>query len=423
MKTTVETSIPAFKKDSLDLWKSCPIRFSPDGRRYSREQQLLKEDEVDRLMNDVDACTDAFRRAGERIGKKRFLELRARIQKAIVQLLHSFDCVIDQKMESSFSDVTDKFISRAYDFDPAINDEAVYQASRNVLIMNTIQMHLGLEITLTPSVLAYSLLYPYTDNYLDAAEIDLASKRELSGRLLIRLTGISVPADHQLDRTVDRLVSMIEREFDRTIYPCVYESMLGIHRAQMRSIMQYEGVALTASELLDISIEKGGTSVLADGYLVAGNLSPEDAQFFFRFGVLLQLIDDLQDLEEDYARGERTLVGLTASREPLDAFVLRLLSFLEGVVAPVSMEESHDRQQLRVLIERSCRLLIFESIAAHERRYTREFLSTMESHSAVSFAHLRSVQARLRSKSRPDGNDKSLRKLRQLARRQMQTCE
>ena len=58
-----------------------------------------------------------------------------------------------------------------------------------------------------------------------------------------------------------------------------------------------------------LSFEKGGASVLADGYLAAGTLSREEVQFIFRWGALLQLVDDLQDIRQD--GGEHSLTIFT----------------------------------------------------------------------------------------------------------------
>ena len=187
MRTTIDT----LKTDAFDLWTRSLTHVPRRNHSYSAEQQLQKEAEIDRLMREVDTTASIVRNQGKYIEKKRRLEVRSRIQRAIVQLLHSFDCIIDDEMELKFSAVTDEFVRRAYDFDPNIGDEEVYQASRNVLIMNSIQMYLGKEICLTPSVFAYSMLYPYTDNYLDALDVDIQMK-EANDRLLLRLNGIDI---------------------------------------------------------------------------------------------------------------------------------------------------------------------------------------------------------------------------------------
>lgn len=48
---------------------------------------------------------------------------------------------------------------------------------------NCIQVLLGIGISVTPSVFAYSMLYPYTDNFLDAGKVSERQKRETNDRL------------------------------------------------------------------------------------------------------------------------------------------------------------------------------------------------------------------------------------------------
>ena len=392
--------LESLKRSALELWHDTPAEHPRASTTYSALQQIQKEQEVDRLMKKTDESVGDMRSLkGEK--KTRLLAVRSRIQQSIIQLLHSFDCVIDDDMEKSFSGVTDEFIRRAYDFDPAISEESVYQAARNVMIMNTFQMHLGKEVALTPSVFAYSMLYPYTDNYLDAAGIGRESKQEANHRLQLRLNGIKTPTLTHRERMVDRLVGMIEGEFDRRSCAAVYESLLAIHHAQCRSVGQQEVIdPISDHDLLDISIEKGGTSVIADGYLVASELAPSDVEFFYRFGVLLQLIDDLQDLVEDDARNQRTLAGATAHSGRLEEFTNRLLSLIPAVLEPARTE----RHSLHQLIERSCRLLILEAIASNRSYYSDEYLVAMERHSSVRFGYLRSVKRRMRGKFDSPGN-------------------
>jgi len=394
--TIVRTTIDTLKTDAFDLWTGSSTHVPLRNHSYTAERQLQKEAEIDRLMREVETTASIINEQGKRIKKRRGFEVRSRIQRAIVQLLHSFDCIIDDDMETRFSAVTDEFIRRAYDFDPNICDEEVYQASRNVLIMNSIQMYLGREICLTPSVFAYSMLYPYTDNYLDAIDVDIQMKREANDRLLLRLNGIVVPAHNSRERTIDRLVCMIEQEFDRNDCPQVFESMIAIHQGQARSVFQFNGIDLTSDDLLDISIEKGGTSVLADGYLVAGDLSEADAVFLFRFGVLLQLIDDLQDIEEDRSRNQRTLAGACAGQDSLHSFTNHLLSFLDVVAGPIEGEQSAEALKFRTLIEQSCRLLIFEAIAVNKNWYDDLYIDMMQHRSPVRFTYLQDIQERLR---------------------------
>lgn len=62
-----------------------------------------------------------------------------------------------------------------------------------------------------------------------------------------------------------------------------------------------------ADHVLALSVAKGGASLLADGYLVRGELGPGEAELCFGYGVFLQLLDDLQDVAADEARRSAAL--------------------------------------------------------------------------------------------------------------------
>ncbi len=396
-------SIESLRADSLALWHA-PY-FSPPESRFSVREQSEREAEVDRLMREADLNSPDIGRESVRR-----TDVRSRIQRAVVELLHSFDCPIDDSLQTEFSGVLDEFIRQAEDFDPSISDEAVYQASRNALIMHSFQMYFDKKVRLTPSIFAYSALYPYTDNYLDSDDVDVSLKKSANDWLHLRLGGFPCEIRNDHEQKIDSLVRMIEGEFDRRDYPGVFESVLAIHRAQMRSVDQCGGAVLSPTRLLDISIEKGGTSVLADGYLVAGDLSAEVSRFFFRFGVLLQLIDDLQDVEEDFSHNQQTVAGLLAVRGSLGHFVSRLIAFLSEIV-PHKSGVTPPERRLHELIDRSCRLLIFEAVAMHDGLFDEEFLRSLDRQSPVRLAYLREIRGSLSRRcppSLPRNSDKLL---------------
>ena len=92
------------------------------------------------------------------------------------------------------------------------------------------------------------------------------------------------------------LVARIEGEFARPRFEDVYASLLAIHGGQVRSLAQQDDPRLGDDEIVAISCEKGGSSVLADLYLVSGRASAKEERFAFGYGVFLQLLDDLQDV-------------------------------------------------------------------------------------------------------------------------------
>jgi len=74
------------------------------------------------------------------------------------------------------------FYHEAKAFNPSISVEDIFQASRNVWTGNYLQVLLGLPVELTPSLFAYSMLYPVTDNYLDDPQRSLADKASFNER-------------------------------------------------------------------------------------------------------------------------------------------------------------------------------------------------------------------------------------------------
>ncbi|RPI97560.1 MAG: hypothetical protein EHM31_13325, partial [Candidatus Aminicenantes bacterium] len=127
----------------------------------------------------------------------------------------------------------------------------------------------------------------------------------------------------------------------------MYRSLLTIYNAQVKSLLQQRPEAAPSPEdILAISLEKGGTSVLADGYLVAGSLEPADEDFCFGFGTFLQLADDLQDIAEDSRCGHRTLFSIGGAGAPLDATAIRLESYLAAVLERARRRDTPGRAAL-----------------------------------------------------------------------------
>ncbi len=149
------------------------------------------------------------------------------------------------------------FARMARDFAPMISSDDIYQAGRNVITANLIQLLLGLPARVTPSIFAYSMLYPYTDNYLDDQSIPMETKVSFNKRFRHRLLGEEIePANsHEVD--ISSLIRMIENEWNRQDYPQVYESLLSIHKAQTLSLdLVAPGITPFERDILGISFEK-----------------------------------------------------------------------------------------------------------------------------------------------------------------------
>ncbi len=370
------------------LWRSTsalpPSLGEPTARRDKRRAERATERFVDGLEKEL-----ASQPAGE--------PGRARLRGWLHRSLRGYGrrglglpaphC--DVIFSDAFFRVTAEFARGARAFDPTVALHDLSQALRNVWVMHLFQLFLELEVTHSPAVLGYSLLYPYTDNFLDDDAVSAAAKQRFDQQLGRRLRGEHPPPGSDHERAVFALVGKIERQYPRAEYCELHQSLLAIHRAQRRSLEQQAAGELDDASLLAASVAKGGASVLADGYLVAGRLSREEADFFFGYGVFLQLIDDLQDVRQDLEAGHETLFTRAARGGTLDDLTSRLCHFLDAVLAGSRRFADRRFGVLKDIARSQCRQLILQAAAQHRRLYSRRYVRRLEPCSLVRFSYVR----------------------------------
>lgn len=389
--------LSTLKSDVIALWQSTCGDFPQFEREYSQEEQLATGEEVERTI----PSSEDFDLNSEETSMLQLQQLKAAVRNLVVRSVDRERREITDVMLREFSDAGDEFVRKAHEFDPGLEVEDVFQALRNLWIMNSMQVGFGLPVRVTPSGLAYSLLYPYLDNYLDDPAVTEAEKREFSRSFRSRLSGLGNPASSRLESKSSDLVGMIESEFPRSVYPDVYESLLAIHRAQEKSLQQHVGRdGRTQPDVLDISAEKGGASVLADAYLVKGWLAQEEAQFAFGYGVFLQFIDDLQDVDEDLRNGHQTLFTLVAVKGALDGLANRLFRFLNRVLESSDPDSFRRSTSLDELVRRSCHYLILESIALNSKLFSDGYVGAVERYSPIRFDHIRTMHGEMKAKQK-----------------------
>ena len=284
----------------------------PAGRTFTPAQQADREREVDLLMEKSLPRIDRFRGL-EESERARYA---GRAHTALGKLLMDGP---DPRVDRFFDqcEATGKeFVRRAREFDPSLSGSDIHQALRNQWVFNSVEVFLGGSVSLRPGSLAYSLMYPYTDNWLDATGHTVGEREEFQESLRRCLEGESEPGD---TGTFPRLVRMIEEEFPRAGHPAVYDALLAILRAQGRSLRLQEPLEAADERTLEsFTIEKGGASVAVDGMLVRGRLTPAELNPIFGYGVVLQFIDDLQDMDEDAAAGHSTMFTRACAAGPVD---------------------------------------------------------------------------------------------------------
>jgi len=382
---------------TIAVWNGCAAGPEPRGPQYCPDQQRQREQQYDQALRAVEReARKAPRTKAQRLqAQERITASFARFSAAALDLKE--DAI--QLLTDDFLPVGTKLAGWARQFDASLSMADIIQANRNAWTACGLQPLLGERIDLTPSILGYSLLYPYTDNFLDRVDVSAEEKRRFSGRFRQRLDGGDLSAQDAREAALWALVELIEGQYPRAQFPQVFDCLLAIHRAQEESIAQLKSDADYANaELLRMSCAKGGTSVLADACLARGSLSEQESRFAFEWGVLLQLGDDLQDVREDLRRDSVTLFSRAAALgTPLDDLATQLLKFSEQVGARMDSLPCGSAM-LKNLLRTSWRSLIVGAVADSHEFFSPEFVRVTEPSSPFRFEFLRARRKHLASR-------------------------
>lgn len=285
-------------------------------------------------------------------------------------------------MRSGYLDSTDIFFSSARSHDSSLEFTDLFQAVRNVWIMNSLQLLFDIPIRMTPSIFSYSMLYPYTDNYLDDPCISLEEKRHFNTRLQMILEGNTPPDVTPEETKIFTMIHNIEKEYPRNEYPGIYKSLLLIQDAQVYSMSQGSQNRLSPNIIMPISFYKGGTSVLADAYLCKGHLNQMEMEFAYGYGAFLQLMDDFQDIETDRNAQHWTLFSVKNKEEIFDNEVHKLLCYILKVVDKHTFG-TPDEAMLKRIIKECTRMMIGEVIGKNPHLVSEKLYKNIESTSKV----------------------------------------
>ena len=392
-------------QDHVRLWHGASDEPLPPKKRYGRAEKQAVERELSEIVTGLSSEQTRTAFLDGSLDASRLEVLAAGLRPAFKRLLRLVGLPLEAVYDGRFIDSTRRFIQAARDFDPGLSLDSANQAMRNVWIMNSLQFDLGLPVEHTDAIFAYSMIYPYLDNLLDDAREAEAGKLAFVTRLRSWLEGGADPAGSPGEEKLLSLVRLIERRFPRQEFPGAYRSLLTIYNAQVKSLLQQRPEAAPSFEdILAISLEKGGTSVLADGYLVAGSLEPADEDFCFGFGTFLQLADDLQDIAEDTRCGHRTLFSIGGGGTPLDATAIRLESYLAAVLERARRRDAPGRAALCDVIGPSLALMFRESVGKQPEYFRRGFFRAARRSFPVRFSYLRKLRRRLKDKMPVGGN-------------------
>lgn len=382
----------SFVDEWMAVWHgSNTKKLPPLGRRYNEGEQQEREKLFDQALQTAE--TELQNLPETRLERK---EVYGRLASAVARLavfaLDLDDPYLEFLLRDEFSKIGKDLAWSARRFDASVSLSDILQACRNAWTACGLQPVLGRPIQLTPAIFAYSMLYPYSDNYLDDAGVSQEAKLGFSARFRQRLAADRLPPANSLEIAVWRLVSLVESQYPWDEYPEVYACLLGIHSAQENSIHQLgPNARADDTDLLSLTFAKGGASVLADAYLAAGSLTPREATFAFAWGVLLQLADDLDDLPLDRQHGFRNLFSQAAEREPLDQLTTRALNFGHSVMK-LMHALPNGCAPYKELLRRNSSSLIIRAAACSGDLYTKAYLAELETYSPLRFPFLKQRQ-------------------------------
>jgi hypothetical protein len=394
--SVVYNMVEKFKNKYIKIWWNTDKCFPIFGQEIGLKEKILRERHMNKFLSDLFShLKECPKDETQRVDWKNSL------WSMIKSFGHSCGFTEDE-INGDFSEslpiITNKFICSVKEFDNTIHLNKMVQALRNVWIMNILQVLFNIKVEYTPSVFAYSMLYPYTDNYLDSTEISLQDKKSINERFKLRLEGEEINPSNSYEESLFKLVSIIEDQYPRISYGEIYESLLCIHAAQCTSLTQQKGMTSPyEKDILGISTEKGGTSVLADAYLVNGRLSTPEADFMFAYGTLLQFCDDLQDAKEDLQNGHMTIFSQTAEKWPLDTITNALFDFSNKVIDFDEGFMSEESYRMKNFLKKNLTSLIFEAISQNYNLYSKEYIKTIEKYYPFRMSYTRKLYKKIKN--------------------------
>lgn len=307
--------------------------------------------------------------------------------------------ILHEDMKNQFFEITKKFVKTSRAFDESISLEDIGQALRNVWIVNIFQKIVGEDIKFTDSIFGYSMLYPYTDNYLDNTQISFDDKNNFNHRFTKKLKGETILPINKHEEQVHKLLQYIENDFDRIEFPNVYDKLLLIHQGQINSISKQSFISIPyEKDILGVSIEKGGASVLADGYLIRGSLSKEEEVFAYGYGFFLQLCDDLQDVKTDIENKHMTIMSQLAPNYNLDLIANKLINLTINVVDSAKCFNCYRESELRNLIKDNCINMILLAIANSKEFFSKEYIKDIEDFLPFTLKYTANIKKKLSKK-------------------------
>lgn len=282
---------------------------------------------------------------------------------------------LDEISLKAFYDELIEFLRHERLFSPELRLDEIGQAIRNYIVYAMFKLIHRDDTAFNMAGFGYSMLYPFTDNYIDSKKYLPEEKREFNRLIYDKLMGKPVtPAGRHQIKTCE-LLSAIEKTYPQDNHPDLYMLLLMMLDAQELSLIQHNtDYTLSEEERLNISLYKGGVSVLIDRCLVSKPLTDEEIILYLGLGFFLQLADDLQDIGEDSRQGYQTLLTLNITPEAREEIVNKLLHFIRDTLGSFKTEND----LFKDFFLDNCYRLIYTSVIGSREYFTDAYIRKLE---------------------------------------------
>lgn len=376
-------SFPVFLKENLDIFPYITSEQKKENEALIQEFFRRIQKKIQKKPGETEA-----QRQWEKELEQEFCDF---LQKEKMLSLSEW---MSRELLDAFTCETKRFVNRVRSFDETLNEAQIWQTLRNYFIYAMIVEMQGETQNAKNPILAYSLLYPYTDNYIDDEQILPKEKERYNRMIASRLKEEPVFPQNPLEEKTCRLLDMILNEYKGMERKKVAWTLLQLLEAQNCSIRQQK-VALPEEEILEISIRKGSASVLADYLFSTVDWLEYEEVFYLKFGFLLQLVDDLQDIEEDRRTGSHTLMTTAYEQQTrirgqqyLEQRVNRLLWFSWNVIR----EFKPRNPGLKGFILKNCVEITLLTAAINPQFFSKKYLLALEPYLPLSLEFLKKIK-------------------------------
>ncbi|MBQ8592450.1 MAG: hypothetical protein IJ485_06880 [Lachnospiraceae bacterium] len=401
-----ETIRSIYNPQIKQLWQTSPDTF-PDflptfdnNIKNTNEQWITSAS--DTIQKQLHTCPKLF-------GKERWRNESEHLLTTLLTKapLLGLSKAMSQELQQEFLQETKRFLKRSRDFDKELSIEDLGQAIRNYIVYGVFCILSDMPQHCHSAIWGYSMLYPYTDNYIDSHSISSADKNKFNQFIYAKLKGKRISPVTKAQTQTGALLDAVENFYPRSCNSDIYDGLLMMLEAQEYSLKQAKE-SLSEEDILAISIYKGGVSVLLDRFYVEKEMTEEEIRFYLAYGFFLQLADDLQDISSDELEGSRTILNLQSDSAYKERMVNKILHFLHTILTTWLPEskKAADGYDFTSFLLNKCYLLILSAVWRSKEHFTDDYLTKVEAALPISFAYIETTTKSFNSK--PQGNSDSL---------------